>query len=113
MGWVVEDIIRRERRRVGYYRADEWQRFLENHGLRVRFIGLPVTVPAILCGNTVYVRRGLTAEKTAAAVWHELGHVVCHVGNRRFWERLPLGHLIISKMERQASEFAAGFPIWD
>lgn len=113
MGWVVDDIIRR---RWGYarrYDAGEWERFLADNGLDYRFARFPVSLPAVIIGNTVVVREGMGPRETAWYVWHEIGHWACHVGNRRFWGSRPSGRLILSKMERQASEFAERFPVWD
>jgi len=112
MGWVVEDIVCRWRAKFGVYGAFEWERFIDDCGLRWRVADLPASLPALIIGKTIFVRRGLDSLLTAYYVWHEIGHWACHFGSREFWLSRPQGYLTLSKMERQASEFALLFPVW-
>lgn len=112
MGWVVGDIVCRWRGKLGRYHALEWTRFLADCGLCYRFADLPASLPALVIGRTIVVRHGMNAAATAFWVWHEVGHWACHVGSREFWRTRPQGYLTLSKMERQATEFAVRFPDW-
>lgn len=113
MGWVVADLASRWRDKIGQYHAFEWERCLADLGLTYRIVDLPASLPALIVNRTILVRRGMSSVATAFWVWHEVGHWVCHVGNREFWRTRPQGHLTLSKMERQATEFAIRFPDWD
>lgn len=113
MGWVVDGIIARVRQENRIYAASEWDRFCEDHGLTVLFTDLPASLPAFFLGKAIVIQHGLSRQRTARLVWHEIGHWMCHAGSREFWRARPLGYLILSKMERQANEFAQQFPEWD
>lgn len=113
MGWVVDDIIRREWGRPGVYDADEWRLFLVEHGLQYRLVDLPTGVSAFIYCNLIIIQRGLSRVETARLAWHEIGHWACHVGDWQFWHSRPFGASTLRKMERQAEEFAERFPVWD
>ncbi len=94
------------------YGANEWEQFCEDQGIAVLYADLPPSLPAFFLNKAIIIQQGLSPQQTVRLAWHELGHWVCHVGSQEFWRTRPLGHLIMSKMERQASDFAERFPLW-
>lgn len=113
MGWVAGDCADRLRGKAGWYRWDQWRSFCWLYGIQVVETDLPAWLDAVHVGRSVCVRLDLPPLDKARWVWHEVGHIVMHPGNCWYWDRLPWGHLVLSKQERQADEFAATFPVWE
>lgn len=112
MVWVALEVARRLRRSLGAYRGDEWEACAEELGIRCRRVDLPIDQPAMLIDRTLFLHSRLPAPEAAWWAWHELAHHVMHPGNVQFWDALAWGHLVVSKQERQAWEFAVLFPLW-
>jgi len=113
VGVVVECVVTRARARYGIVRAASWPEFAQHLRLSVHTAPLPESFDAIIRGSTILIRRDLTAEGSAYAVWHEIGHVMLHAGDWRWWETRPQGHITVARFERQADEFARQFPVWE
>lgn len=111
MSWVVERIVQRELQR-GKYMGREWNQFCEDYQIPVDVIELPESLPAMLFGHTILVRSQLSRLERAWHIWHEIGHLWAHTGNREFWRTRPQGNLILRKQEAQADYFAYWFPRW-
>lgn len=113
MGMVAEHAAIRLREFYGVYRASQWDVFLDARALDQWYDELPAGVPAFLADGCVFIQRGMTADATAARVWHEVGHWALHAGDRDFWRSRPQGDITVAKFERQADEFASLFPVWE
>jgi len=113
VGIVVEGVVMRARAQYGIVRASSWPAFADHLRLTVYAAPLPESFDAIIHGDTILIRHGLTATQSAHAVWHEIGHVMLHAGDWRWWLTRPQGHITVAKYERQADLFAATFPIWE
>lgn len=110
---VVNDVVSRIRQRRGWYYAHEWERFADHLGVTVWRCDLPLTVPAFLHGDCMYLSRYIEPQYVALVAWHELAHHVLHAGGPCWWLTRPQGYITVARFERQADEFAATFPIWD
>lgn len=111
-GWVPAAVAARCRATLGLYRGHEWERCAVEIGLRVVQYDLPSWLPAMRIAGALFLSQRLPEAEKAKWAWHEIGHAMMHAGNFQFWDTLPWGHLVLSKQERQAWEFAAAFPIW-
>jgi hypothetical protein len=97
------------------YRAEEWEAFCADHGIHWIYAELPDNLPALIADDTIVLHEDLRelGPLRDYYAWHELSHWILHVGDERFLRTLPCGWMILSKQERQASEFALTYPIWD
>ena len=113
MVWVVEQIVDRVRHERGVYALHEWERFCADHGIAIVFADLTESLPSFYIAGTIVLGRHLSAEERAYHAWHEAYHALYCVGSREEWLRLMVcGDLCVRKFERQADEFATGFPVW-
>lgn len=111
--WVAQQRAQELRKTFGLFRSDEWLRFAHRLGMRVCLADLPDGFPGFTNGDTIYVCRSLNWTSRASVVWHEIGHVVMHAGDADWWRSRPQGEITVSKMERQAWEFAFLYPVWE
>lgn len=102
----------RIRRQFGTYSAEEWSLFLHDHGMWWAEEEI-MPVRAVVAGNLVLIRGGLTPFERAFVVWHEVGHAMLHPGDAEWWLTRPQGRITVAKIERQANDFAWLFPIWE
>lgn len=113
MGMVVHDVVVRWRRRTGLLLAGEWALMLDALELDVERCDLGGRIFAAVVDDCVYLDERLTGPFAAWCAWHEIGHVVLHVGGPMWWRSRPQGHITLAKYERQADEFARLFPVWE
>lgn len=113
MVWIANDRAQRAREEFGAFHAHDWRSFLIVIDIDLIETDLPASLPAFVYNDTIVIRRGLHPLLAAWWAWHEVGHLMLHAGDRRFWRARPQGEITLAKFERQADEFAATFPIWD
>lgn len=114
MGYVVADVVRNLWSVYGRPASNEWREVAEAFGLTVRLRDLPAFArPGLVKGRTIYLQFDLPNREMALTAFHEIGHVALHDGDVRWWHSRPQGHITVSRMERQAEEFALLFPDWD
>lgn len=113
MGWIVRDACNRLYAQIGRYHWDEWGDVATALGLTVAIVNHGPVPPACLVGRTIIIRGGLDAQTTAFLAYHELGHHVLHAGDPAQWRQWFGGAHLMAKYERQASEFAEEFPVWE
>jgi hypothetical protein len=113
MGWIAEMKARQARQEYGIFDSADWERFLEVANLDHIIVRLTPTLPAFVYDDTVVVNETLSRDEACWWVWHEIGHVLLHAGDRNFWSGRPQGDITVAKFEQQADTFAATFPEWD
>lgn len=101
------------RDKFGSYGEDDWQSFADAIGIRIYWQTMHGELRGYRIGNAIILRRGMSRRETNETAWHEIGHVLLHVGNWQFWDSLPLGFLVLRKGEVQADDWMRLFPKWE
>jgi hypothetical protein len=113
MGWVVDDMVHRVRRRYGHYRRREWRQFVRACGLTYGFDYLPDRCDAVIDGNEIVFRHDISEEDAANAAFHECWHWLADAGTAQWWLSRPQGRISMMKWDARANEFARVFPVCD
>lgn len=112
MGWVVDGVVRRIRRKHGICVADDWEEFVTRRGMKVTRETLPIDgMRAFTVDNLIVLNTNQGFWDEAHAGLEEYGHRQMHAGDRDWWRSRPQGDITVAKFERQAREFASRFPV--
>lgn len=105
MTWLARDHALLCRALVGSPETLGAQQICERVGLSVHHIPMPQTICAVSVENIVAIRSDLDAGEIEHVTLHELGHHLIHGrGGHHFW--CDRDWVMLSKIERQAEEFA-------
>ena len=110
---ATADQVRFWQRRLGLVRAEDWEAFLARIGVPLVELPLPAAVPAFTLNGVIFLDRDLSNCEKARWAWHEVGHLLLHVGSCDWWASRPQGNMTVKKWEWQAREFARSFPVWE
>jgi Zn-dependent peptidase ImmA (M78 family) len=86
--------------------------FIRDNGIRVfRSSSMDDKEDGCLCGNCIFVRKGLGKNYERFIILHEIGHYILHKGDRLAYSYSLLGHR--SKLEVDANAFACLYILRD
>lgn len=97
----------------GTYLAEQWPRFLHDHGMIYLETDQPIPFECYRYMNTIVYKAGISKHNRAFLVWHEIAHGMLHAGEQHWWLSRPQGTITVGKFEWQADVLAALFPVWE
>lgn len=105
--WIAEGCAQRFRQEYDVPKTlSGWLHLSERLGMVVEWAEIPFDLVAFRITNVMILSQKATTDDLITAIRHEIAHWTMHRGNALWWQRQPMGELMIAKMERQANELA-------